>query len=100
MLLEAGRSFSPAVMSQTEDDEVDSAFRHDVSFFSVCLLFFCLQDNVIILSDKIKQAELTCSDGVYTLVDFAHRMSVIATCVSIIKKARNPCYISKNQQRR
>lgn len=29
MLLEAGRSFSPAVMSQTEDDEVDSAFRHD-----------------------------------------------------------------------
>ena len=29
MLLEAGRSFSPAVMSQLDDDEVDSAFRSD-----------------------------------------------------------------------
>ena len=30
MLLEAGRSFSPAVMSQTEEDEVDSAFHAEV----------------------------------------------------------------------
>jgi len=27
LLLEAGRSFSPAVMSQTDEDEVDSAFH-------------------------------------------------------------------------
>ena len=39
-LLEAGRSFSPAVMSQSEMDEVDSAVPVTVSLYSLKKIFY------------------------------------------------------------
>ena len=41
MLLEAGRSFSPAVMSQSDEDEVDSAFRPEGARVS----YICFQSE-------------------------------------------------------
>ena len=52
MLLEAGRSFSPAVMSQTDEDEVDSAFHAEgvrVSF----LQYICIQRAKKVVSDSL-----------------------------------------------
>ena len=41
MLLEAGRSFSPAVMSQSDEDDVDSAFRPEGA--RVSYIFFAVR---------------------------------------------------------
>ena len=45
MLLEAGRSFSPAVMSQSDEDDVDSAFRPEGA--RVSYIFFFSQKRAI-----------------------------------------------------
>lgn len=43
MLLEAGRSFSPAVMSQSDEDDVDSAFRPEGARVSYIKFFFSVR---------------------------------------------------------
>lgn len=47
MLLEAGRSFSPAVMSQSDEDDVDSAFRSEGARVSYIKFFFFSQKRGI-----------------------------------------------------
>ena len=61
MLLEAGRSFSPAVMSQTDEDEVDSAFHAEgvrVSFLPSVHMYFIQfwSDQVLLMPPQNGEA--------------------------------------------
>ena len=101
MLLEAGRSFSPAVMSQMDDDEVDSAFHPEgvpVSFIFGVEINTCKPCCIYNITEAVcwqcRENEIGADEATNHLRTFALIVCAHPYCTCYSHRNVMPCHAS------